>query len=247
MKRPWLLLLLGLSINSQMGQPARRPIGPKVGDHNVNLKDGLTYVWIPAGSFRMGCPPGEKRYPSDPPRRYVTITHGFWLGETEVTQAAYQKVVGTSPSFFRGADHPVEQVDWEAAKTYCQLVGGRLPTQAEWEYAARGGTRRGRYGELDEIAWHAGNSGGETHPVKQKQPNRYALYDMLGNVWEWTADWYGNEIQGGIDPKGPPTGPGPAIRGGAWEYPPDSVRVWRLAWADKLAQYYNGGFRCALD
>jgi formylglycine-generating enzyme required for sulfatase activity len=85
---------------------------------------------------------------------------------------------------------PVDTVSWDSAKAFCERVGMRLPTEAEWEWASRGGIAAERYGPLDQIAWYRGNSGGQTHAVRQKLPNPYGLYDMLGNVWEWVADWY---------------------------------------------------------
>jgi formylglycine-generating enzyme required for sulfatase activity len=198
----------------------------------VNPKDGLAYVWIPPGKFMMGCSPGDNECDDDEtPAREVTIQKGFWIGQTPVTQAAFEKVMGTNPSRFKGANRPVESVNWDEARTYCEKVGGRLPTEAEWEYAARGGEPGARYGELDKIAWHLGNSGKETHDVALKDPNKYGLYDMLGNVWEWTADWYEkDEFR--------------ALRGGSWNVNP---RVLRVSGRNSFVPAFRNitfGFRC---
>jgi formylglycine-generating enzyme required for sulfatase activity len=167
------------------------PSAPRGGDTRSNAKDGLTYVWIPAGSFTMGCSPGDTECDSDEkPAHAEQIANGFWLGQTEVTQAAWKKVNGGNPSYFKSDQLPVEQVDWAQASDYCRTVGGRLPTEKEWEYAARAGAGSARYGSLDAVAWYPNNSGGTTHPVGLKQANAFGLYDMLGSVWEWTFDDY---------------------------------------------------------
>ena len=120
----------------------------------------------------------------------------------------------------------MDQVRWYEAQAYCQAVGGRLPTEAEWEYAARAGSVQSRYGDIDRIAWYAGNSGIRTHEVAQKQPNAFGLYDVLGNVWEWTADWYGGYTPGSaVDPAGPVSGQYRALRGGSWFVVPGFARV----------------------
>ena len=155
------------------------------GAKKVNPKDGLTYVWIPAGKFQMGCSPGDAECGDDEkPVHEVTITKGFWLGQTSVTQQAYERVTGKNPASHKGPNLPVEEVDWEEARAYCTAIGGRLPTEAEYEYAARAGSTVARYGNLDEIAWYKGNSGGASHEVAQKLPNAFGLYDMLGNTWQ---------------------------------------------------------------
>ena len=166
---------------------------PKIpgGTTKTNPKDGLTYVWIPPGIFQMGCSPGDNEcIDSEKPAHSVTITNGFWIGQTPVTQAAYQRVIGTNPSNFKGDQRPVEMVNWGEATAYCTAVGMRLPTEAEWEYAARARSTVARYGDLDPIAWYEKNSDNQSHEVGQKRPNAWKLFDMLGNVWEWTADWY---------------------------------------------------------
>ena len=153
----------------------------------INPKDGLTYVWIPPGAFTMGCSPGDKECRADEKPHSEKIPNGFWLGQTEVTQAAWKKVKGNNPSHHKGDELPVEAVLGSEAADYCKVIGGRLPSEAEWEYAARAGSETSRYGDLDAIAWQRGNSNSVTHPVGQKRPNAFSLYDMLGNIAEWTT------------------------------------------------------------
>jgi formylglycine-generating enzyme required for sulfatase activity len=206
--------------------------GPRAGETKVNPKDGQIYVWIPPGKFTMGCSPGDNEcYPHENPPREVTIAQGFWMGQTPVTQRAYERVIGTNPSRFKGSDRPVETVTWMEAEQYCKAIGMRLPTEAEWEYAARGGINQARYGNLSDIAWFSENSGGKPHDVKQLQPNAYGLYDMLGNVWEWTASWYEE-------------GKTKALRGGSWDNDPRNVRVSGRDRVVPANRVLNIGFRC---
>ncbi len=218
----------------------------------VNPKDGLTYVWIPPGTFRMGCSPGDSECRDDEkPRHQVTISKGFWMGQTEVTQEAYERVMGTNPSYdgaridagFKGAKLPVEYVDWNEAQNYCQQAGMRLPSEAEWEYAARAGTTGSSYGDINGIAWYQGNSGRTTHEVGQKVPNSWGLYDFLGNVLEWVADWYADQYL--PDPHGPAFGTARVLRGGSWNGKPGS---WRLSVRERgfpAARNSSIGVRCA--
>ena len=154
----------------------------------------------------MGPAPGDDSFEAwfEGPAHRVTITRGFWLGQTPLTQYAYERVMGRNPSLYKGALRPVEQITWDEAKAYCEVVCGRLPTEAEWEYAARAGTTESVYGPLDSIAWNRDNSNGQTHDVATRAPNAWGLYDMLGNVEEWVEDRYGPyDSTPSSDPKGP--------------------------------------------
>jgi len=158
----------------------------------------MQFVSIPAGNFMMGCSEGDREcYAEEKPEHRVSITRPFEMGKFQVTQAQYEAVRTVNPSYSQGPNLPVEGVSWEDAQKFCEALNGkrdgylyRLPTEAEWEYAARAGDSSCRYGPLVEIAWFHDNSGGKTHPVGQKKPNGFGLYDTLGNVWEWVQDWY---------------------------------------------------------
>jgi formylglycine-generating enzyme required for sulfatase activity len=198
-------------------------------------------AYIPPGTFRMGSPANEvDRMDSEGPQTVVMISRGYWMGRYEVTQGDYQALMGANPSSFKGdPTMPVESVSWFDATNYCarlterERAAGRiatnsvyrLPTEAEWEYACRAWfSTRFNYGDdpgytgLTNYAWYWDNSGSTSHPVGQKLPNSWGLYDMHGNVWEWCQDWWSNSLPGGIavDPQGPATGSTPVIRGGGW-------------------------------
>jgi len=178
----------------------------------------------------MGCSPGDGECAGDEkPAHRVTISKGFWMGQTEVTAEAYKRFAAATgrkmppaPSFNAGwANHnlPVVNVTWNDAQGYCQWIAGRLPTEAEWEYAARGGNTEARYGDPDEIAWYSENSSGRAHETAQKRANGFGLHDTLGNVWEWVNDWYDAkyyENSPSQDPPGPATGQLRVLRGGSW-------------------------------
>ena len=187
-------------------------------------------VAVEGGTFMMGAADGDTEADGDErPRHYVTLG-GFSIGKTEVTQALWEAVMGSNPSSFNGANRPVESVSWNDCQEFIKKLNGltgrtfRLPTEAEWEFAARGGNlgKGCKYAgsdDLDAVAWYDGNSGGQTHDVATKSPNELGLYDMSGNVWEWCQDWYGgypSEAQ--TDPQGPDTGSYRVNRGGGWNY-----------------------------
>lgn len=206
-------------------------------------------VWqsLPAGSFQLGCSEGSADCEADElPRRPVTLA-AFELTRTEITQAQYRAVTGENPSFFQPADLetcpdcpaiescedcPVEQVDWHEAAAFCARIGGRLPTEAEWEYAARAGYSSGwscntivkpdtcQAVKLEDVAWYSANSNARVQPVATKKANAFGLHDTLGNVWEWVADGYEPSHEGAASDGAARQGMGDlkVLRGGAWHY-----------------------------
>jgi formylglycine-generating enzyme required for sulfatase activity len=219
-------------------------LGPTVGTIQQNPKDDLNYVWIPAGTYMMGCSPGDKDCKDyESPQHSVTISKGFWFGQTQVTVAAYKRfseatghAMPAAPTFNQNwtiGNMPIVNVDWNDSNAYCNWAGGRLPTEAEYEYAARAGSTEPRYGSPDEIAWCCQLNGGHTHEVAQKRPNAFGLYDILGNAWEWTNDWYGDEsYKNGpfVDPTGAGSGDKRLLRGASWGADADSVRFSSRKW-----------------
>ncbi len=250
---PWMRVTGDTRVNVPTTiSPAVTPaiVGERVtGETRVNPVDGLTYVWVGPGEFRMGCSEGDGEcYDEEKPARYVRITRGFWIGKTEVTQAAYQRVMAENRSRFKGRDLPVERVDWSQARNYCAKAGLRLPAEAEWEYAARAGSTGARYGPLDAVAWYDKNSGGQTHAVGTKAPNAWGLHDMLGNVLEWTADWYDEKYyESGppVDPQGAEPGTRRVLRGGSWVHVDQVPRVSVRGGGGPSVRSVDLGFRCA--
>lgn len=187
---------------------------------------GMRFVQIPAGSFDMGSVIG----PGEAPVHRVSVP-SFWMGVTEVTQAQWQAVMGSNPSHFKqaGPDAPVEMVSWDDVQVFVARLNAlesdrhyRLPSEAEWEYACRGGSTQDPYGLPTEVGWVKENSGGTTHPVGLKRPNGYGLYDMLGNVAEWTQDTWHPDYNGApTDGRAWTTGGGPqhTLRGPGWDLP----------------------------
>lgn len=247
-----LILLLGKKKNNTPVTPT----GPY--SNGVLTINGVRYEMasIPSGEFQMGSNSSEALY-DEQPVHTVRISKAFWLGKTEVTQGLWQAVMGSNPSDNKSGDnYPVEEVSWDDCQAFItklnQMVGGnafRMPTEAEWEYACRAGTTGDRYGNnIDAIAWYRSNSGGTTHPVGQKQPNAFGLYDTLGNVWEWCQDWFDDyyyQISPAIDPKGPGSGSYRVIRGGAWEDFSDIVRSAFRSYDFPGNRYCSFGFRLA--
>ena len=216
---------------SFLGEPGK--------DLSLDLGGGVTMnlVIIRPGKFMMGSPDGDPGpYMGQGPMHEVTISAPFFMGAMEVTQAQYEAVMGSNPSVHKGATHPVDSVSWADAVKFVKKLAEkagqpvRLPTEAEWEYACRAGTTT-RYsfgddaGQLGDYAWYKANGGDVSHPVAQKKPNAWGLYDMHGNVWEWCSDWQGEypkEPQS--DPTGPASGPARLYRGGSHGDVPEHCR-----------------------
>lgn len=224
----------------------------------------LELLWVEPGSFVMGSPVDEpERNKAEGPPVRVTLSRGFWLGKTEVTQAQYQAVTGENPSTFKaaGGDAPVEHVSWLDAMAFCKKLTAReraagrlpaghaftLPTEAQWEYACRAGTTGAYAGEPNAMAWYDENSGGTTHPVATKRPNAWGFFDMSGNVLEWCRDWYGAYPRGqAIDPGGPARGYYRIARGGSWKVGARVGRSAARAGGSDARRDYTMGFRLAL-
>lgn len=197
---------------------------------------GMEFVKVPSGSFTRG---DNKGFADEQPAHLVTISKDFWMGKTEVTQGQWKAVMGNNPSHFKscGDNCPVESVSWGDVQRFIARLNAkgegkyRLPTEAEWEYACRAGsTAKYSFGDdisyLDEYAWYSANSGGKTQPVATKQPNKWGLYDMHGNVWEWCEDLFGNYPKGSVtDPKGTSSRPYRINRGGGWFFKAPHLRA----------------------
>jgi formylglycine-generating enzyme required for sulfatase activity/serine/threonine protein kinase len=203
----------------------------QIGDtREVDLGGGvkLTLCYCPPGGFTMGSPISEADREEDEDQVQVKISRGFWLAQTECTQAQWRAVMGTDPSSFKGDSLPVEQVSWDDAQEFMGKLNGKnvlpagwnwsLPSEAQWEYACRAGTATLYAGELDRMGWHGENAGGTTHAAGTKEANTWGLQDMHGNVWEWCNDWYADKLPGDTDPNGALTGSLRVDRGGSWNY-----------------------------
>jgi formylglycine-generating enzyme required for sulfatase activity len=239
---------------------------------------GMAFVYVPAGSFPMGCGESDDScFYEEKPRHLVTISQPFYLGKYEVTQAQWAAVMGTQPNMFKGDNFPMENVSWHEAQEFIRRLNAmestdkyRLPTEAEWEYAARAGTMTKFSFDVSyagQYAWFGDNSDNTTHPVGVRLPNPLGLYDMHGNVWEWVQDWYGddwyarllassplNPLRGtnsplkdekgfSMDPSGPPEGTFRVLRGGGWS---NDIRYLRSAHRHGFppdARRGNVGFR----
>jgi sulfatase modifying factor 1 len=219
---------------------------------------GIEMVFVKGGTFNMGSNDGES---------VAKLTHqvtlsDFYIGKCEVTQKQWQDIMGSNPSNFKNCDNcPVEQVSWYDVQEFIKKLNEktgknyRLPTEAEWEYAARGGasassataTKYSGSNNLDEVAWYDGNSGNKTHPVGQKKPNELGIYDMSGNVWEWCNDWYGkysNDSQ--TNPQGASSSSFRVLRGGSWLRNDGDYRVSSRGSSMPIYRKSHRGFRLAL-
>jgi formylglycine-generating enzyme required for sulfatase activity len=283
-----------------VGVMATALAAPSAGDTKKVTVKGVSFelAYAPAGTFVMGGPPNPYSY-IQYPQHTVTLTRGFHIGTTEVTQALYEAVMGDNPSrnALRETDCatcPVEMVSWFEAVAFCNALskleglepaytileptatvldrmfgatsadvtwdtdvtqnkgasGYRLPTEAEWEYAARAGETH-TYADsdrVDDVAWYYGNSDNQTHPVGQKAANAWGLHDMSGNVWEWTGDWYKKDYPTGsvTDPQGPTTGDDRVLRGGSFSNSADRTRAAYRGWNNPDGAFVYSGFRVVL-
>lgn len=238
--------------------------GSRAGEEKVlEIAPGIkmTFCWCPPGNFLMGSPASEEDRGQDEDQVNLTISKGFWMGKTEVTQAQWLAVTKTNPSDFEGTNLPVDSVNWNDAQEFLQKIDvvlgsvdgwkTMLPTEAQWEYAARAGNSWLYSGgdRIDEVAWYGGNSGSRTHPVGMKKANAWGLQDMSGNVSEWCSDWYDQKLMGGADStvassdSGQVPGALRVFRGGSWYFNAYNCRVAkRIPYSPKFS---NGiiGFR----
>jgi len=228
----------------------------------------FTMVAVQGGTFTMGATAeqGSDAYDSEKPAHQVTLS-SYSIGQTEVTQELWQAVMGSNPSNFTGdLQRPVNCVSWDDCQTFIsklnQMTGKnfRLPTEAEWEYAARGGNRSQGYkyagsNNIDDVAWYWDNipsqssntAGYGTQTVATKSPNELGLYDMSGNVWEWCQDWYGSySSDAQTNPTGPASGSYRMFRGGSWYYDAWSCRVSYRFYYPPSFNYSFLGLRLAL-
>ena len=216
-------------------------------------------VYVEGGTFDMGATSEQGGYADvdESPVHQVTVS-SFYMGETEVTQRQWKAIMGSNPSRYKGDNRPVENVSWNNCQAFIQklnqLTGRtfRLPTEAEWEYAARGGVHHSGYkyagsNSVGGVAWYDGNSGSQTHDVKTKQPNALGLYDMSGNVSEWCSDWRGSYSSGAqTDPQGPSSGSSRVLRGGGWISGAGDCRVSYRSGSDPAFHNGSRGFRLSI-
>ncbi len=225
--------------------------------------NGVSFKMMPVqgGTFTMGATEEQSEAQSNErPAHEVTLS-SFYMGETEVTQELWLAVMGTNPSSFTGdLQRPVERVSWNDCQVFITQLNAltgqqfRLPTEAEWEFAARGGNLSHGFqysgdNNIDMVAWYIGNSGNQTHPVASKKANELGLYDMSGNVWEWCQDWYDADYYSNSpsnNPSGPETGFYRVDRGGCWFISAARCRVTYRGDCSPSNAYYNNGLRLAL-
>ncbi|HLA50698.1 MAG TPA: SUMF1/EgtB/PvdO family nonheme iron enzyme, partial [Thermodesulfobacteriota bacterium] len=237
---------------------------PKGGAPYTDPATGMEFIFVKGGCFQMGGTFGDGGSYEKPV--HEVCVDDLYMGKYEVTQAEWQKVMGNNPSLFKNCDNcPVEKVSWNDIQEYINKLNEknagagfkpapayRLPTEAEWEYAARSGGKNEKYAggnDLDSVAWYSSNSGSKTHPVGQKNPNGLGIYDMSGNVWEWVNDWYDDNYYKSSprdNPQGANSGQYRALRGGSWDGRPLYLRASYRDRGEPTSRLYNNGFRLSL-
>ncbi|MBR5716967.1 MAG: formylglycine-generating enzyme family protein [Bacteroidales bacterium] len=220
----------GLGISEARAKELESFVSPQSPSLLPITANGVTFnmVYVEGGTFQMGASNNDSDALNDEKPAHQVSLPSYYIGETEVTQELWQAVMGSNPSHFTGDNRPVENVSWNDCQVFVKKLNAatgkmfRLPTEAEWEFAARGGNKSKGFkfsgsNKLEDVAWYDGNSGSTTHDVKTKNPNELGLYDMSGNVWEWCSDWsanYNGSPQ--TNPQGLGSGQGRAYRGGGW-------------------------------
>jgi formylglycine-generating enzyme required for sulfatase activity len=260
------LLLIHISLTASKISGPATAFTTSTNRPNHSIPDlKVELIWLNPGAFTMGSPSDEEfRNKAEGPQTHVTLTKGFWLAKTELTQAQYESITGQNPSTFKniGPDAPVENVSWIDAMAYCEKLNQRergagrlpegysytLPTEAQWEYACRAGTATAYTSDPGATAWYDNNSTQTTHPVAQKRPNRWGFHDITGNIIEWCYDWYGNYPGGSVtDPTGPRHGYYRIARGGSWRTEERTCRSAARSGGSAARLDYTIGFRLALS
>ncbi|MBR0237850.1 MAG: SUMF1/EgtB/PvdO family nonheme iron enzyme [Thermoguttaceae bacterium] len=266
-QEPEIVKKLPIAVANTEQEPASVQKTPKKqipGDRKVETVNGVEFAfrWCPAGTFIMGSPTSEEGRWDSEKQHLVTLTKGFWMMETEITQKQWKAVMGNNPSYFIGDDLPVENVSWNDCQEFCKKCAQlglpvQLPTEAQWEYACRAGSTTA-YFWGNALNGDKANCDGNypcgtttkgkylrrTTPVGSYAANAWGLYDMHGNVYEWCQDWYGDYPSGSVtDPVGPSSGSSRVIRGGGWDYDARDCRSAYRNYYEPDARHYLG-FRC---
>jgi formylglycine-generating enzyme required for sulfatase activity len=232
--------------------PVHSPVAPPPAAP-LPASPGPSWVRILTGEFEMGCSEGDGECTAaELPRRHVRVAKSFEMMDRSVTVAQFrdwasssQRKLPAQPKW-SADDVPVVNVTWDEALAFCSAFVGRLPTEIEWEFAARAGSPAARYGEIDSIAWYAGNSDKRAHAVGQKAPNAFGLYDMLGNVWEWNADVFRSAPAEGDTAQGGPSD-ARSLRGGSWRNKAKQIRVSNRGRLSPDDREDDDGFRCVRE
>ena len=227
-------------------------------EERQRIVSNIEMVFVEGGTFLMGCTAEPCFYHHALPVQQVTLS-GYYIGKYQVTQMQWIAVMGSNPSIHKGDNLPVHNVNWNDAQEFISKLNTatgkryRLPTEAEWEYAARGGSKSKGFqysgsNNINDVAWYNDNSGGNTKPVGTKAPNELGIYDMSGNVWEWCSDWFGAYTANAkTNPTGPSTGTYRVLRGGCWKH--SFAAECRVAYRSITNPYDRGdylGFRLVL-